>query len=39
VFLVLAVLASAMLLASLLFPSRATLAASKLRAAEPAAAA
>jgi MFS family permease len=39
VFLVLAVLASAMLLASLFFPSRATLAASKLRAAEPAAAA
>jgi MFS family permease len=39
VFLVLAVLASAMLLASLFFPSRAALAASKLRATEPAAAA
>jgi MFS family permease len=39
VFLVLAVLASAMLLASLFFPSRDALAASKQRAAEPAAAA
>ena len=39
VFLVLAFLASAMLLASLFFPSRGALAASKLRAAEPAAAA
>jgi MFS family permease len=38
VFLVLSFLASAMLLASLFFPSRAALAASKLRAAEPAAA-